>query len=189
MNNYNEEMVEYAVKLVYSIAHKLRMKQGYLEREFYEEYVSIGLVGVTKALQNYEDSKGTFGTFASKCIINEIFMQNRRRKLNIISLDEKINEDEDIRSRVDMTYSTIDDVESKVIYASILNLIDENKNKIFNKRELEVYNVIRYNPELKQREISDIIDIGTRSNVSRILKRMRAKMYKFIEKHGYYDIF
>lgn len=186
--NYDEKLVEYAVKLTYKIARKIQLENDY-SYDMYIEFASIGLIGATKALQSFDPNKGfTFGTFASRCIYNEIFMTLRKKEFTSTSLDELINEDEDKRTVGDMCHSPLDDIERRVICMNILELIDNNKHDLFTKKELFVYDLIRYNPELKQREIASIVG-NTRSYTSRLLKNIRRKMYKLISKHGYYNIF
>ena len=41
----------------------------------YEDFVSVGIVGLTKAASTFDFSKGyRFATYASRCILNEIYM-------------------------------------------------------------------------------------------------------------------
>lgn len=182
---YDEKMVDCSVKMVYAIARRIQ-REGNSSQELFEEYVSIGLIGATKALQSFDVSKGKFSTYAYRCIKNEIFQNYRKRRLNIISLDEKIDEDDKLT--IGDTCSILDNTERRIICLDIINLLDNSKEKIFTKKELEVYNIIRYNPDLKQREIADLTG-NSRSYVSRVITKVREKMYKLLRKHGYYNIF
>ena len=86
------------------IVHNLRLV-SHIVRKYYssgggdeDDLVSIGTLGLIKAVDSFDASKGSrFATFASKCIQNEILMQFRRQKhqKNEVSINETIDVDRD----------------------------------------------------------------------------------------------
>lgn len=88
------------------IVHNLRLV-SHIVRKYYassvpgsdeDDLVSIGTVGLIKAVDSFDASKGSrFATFAAKCIQNEILMHYRRRKKlqSEVSINETIDVDRD----------------------------------------------------------------------------------------------
>ena len=85
------------------ILHNMRLvvhitkKYGVLPAE-QEELISIGTIGLVKAVDSFDNSKGArFATYASRCIENEIRMQFRRERKNgqTVSLQEALEADGD----------------------------------------------------------------------------------------------
>lgn len=63
-----------------------------------EDIIQCGMIGLCLASSKWDESKGTFSTFASQCILNEIRSEFRRRNKSVsaISLEnKKYNEDGD----------------------------------------------------------------------------------------------
>jgi len=150
-----------------------------------DDLISIGTVGLIKAIDSFDTSKGTrLATYAARCIENEILMLIRNNKKtkgevylqdpigidkegNEISLMDVLSSDED---------SIIEIVENKIqikkLYSKInLALMDREKIII----QLR-YGLLDGNPRT-QREIALILGIS-RSYVSRIEKRALKKLYK-----------
>lgn len=183
---YDEEMVEFAMKMVYSVAHKLQNKYN-LSEEIYEECVSIGMVGAVKALNTFDVTKGfAFSTYASKCIHNEIFMSNRKQQIPTTSLDEMIGDERDMQmlEKIDSCIN----VEESVLWKVVLNLIDENKEEIFTKKELVVFNILREQPGITRVKIGELLGY-TKTNACRYVNRIRRKLKIFIKQHSYDDLF
>ena len=67
------------------IVHNLRLVV-YIARKFdavsanVEDLISIGTIGLIKAVNNFDESKGRLSAYASKCIENEILMMFRSEK-------------------------------------------------------------------------------------------------------------
>ena len=85
------------------IEHNLRLvahiiKKYYSSAKEQEDLISIGTIGLIKAVSTYNFSKGTrFATYASRCIENEILMHFRSAKKTAgdIYIDEPIDVDKD----------------------------------------------------------------------------------------------
>jgi len=150
-----------------------------------DDLISIGSVGLIKAIDSFDTSKGTrLATYASRCIENEILMllRNNKKTKGDISLQDTIGTDNDGNeiSLIDVLSSDedsiIDIVERKIQLKQIYNKI----NIGLNDREKAViqmhYGLLDGNPRT-QREIALILGIS-RSYVSRIEKRVLKKLNK-----------
>ncbi len=184
MNEENDKearnkLIEHNLRLVAHIIKKYYSKSG-----DQEELISIGTVGLIKAVSTFKSEKGSrFATYASRCIENEILMYFRAMKKTAgdIYMDTPIDTDKDGNqlTLVDIIADDIsvdDEVEliinSKKLYADIENCLD--------KRELEIitlrYGLFGYSP-LTQKQVADRLDIS-RSYVSRIEKKALLKLKK-----------
>ena len=87
------KLIEHNLRLVAHIAKKYESETDNLE-----DLISIGTIGLIKAVDTYSLNKGVrIATYASKCIENELLMQMRNnKKINKnISLNESIGVDKD----------------------------------------------------------------------------------------------
>ena len=149
-----------------------------------EDLVSIGSIGLVKAVDTFDTGNGTrFATYAAKCIQNEILMHFRSQKKLAaeVSLGETIDVDRDGNP---LTYSDVicseenlsEEVEREIQTSKALTLVET----ILDERERQII-VLRYglygHKALTQREISQSLGIS-RSYVSRIEKGALAKLAK-----------
>ena len=60
-----------------------------------EDIIQSGMVGLCRAADTWDESKSMFSTYASKCILNEILQEFKRRKrhYNTVSLDQDVTDD------------------------------------------------------------------------------------------------
>lgn len=150
-----------------------------------DDLISIGTVGLIKAIDSFDSSKGTrLATYAARCIENEILMLIRNNKKikgevylqdpigidkegNEISLMDILSSDKD---------SIVDIVENKIqvkkLYSKINTVLQEREKLIIEMR----YGLIDGKSKT-QREIAKILGIS-RSYVSRIEKRALKKLCK-----------
>lgn len=150
-----------------------------------EDFISIGTIGLIKAISTFDDSKGTrFATYASRCIENEILMHMRATKKyqNEVSLNDPIGVDKEgneitlndvIGSEID---SVIDQVELKL---QLKRLYQKMKCALQNREKLvlEMRYGLQNGISRTQREIAKILGIS-RSYVSRIEKKAIKKLCK-----------
>ncbi|NLX91347.1 MAG: RNA polymerase sporulation sigma factor SigK [Firmicutes bacterium] len=147
-----------------------------------EDLISIGTIGLIKAINTFNVSKGArLATYAAKCVENEILMHIRARKKNKqeVSLHEAIGVDKDGNEVcwIDVLGSSPDEVMDRVEMV----LLDEKLKRIIkklNEREKKVL-IMRYGLEGKkrytQREVA--LELGiSRSYVSRIEKKILYKI-------------
>ncbi len=163
------------------IEHNLRLvahivKKYYSQSKNQEDLMSIGTIGLIKAVDTYKNGNGTkFATYASKCIQNEILMYFRSRKKysSEVSLNDTIEMDKDGNP---LTYMDVISVEDTIAEELDLKIMSQKAKKVIlsdlDAREREII-VYRYGLEggkpLTQRELADKLDIS-RSYVSRLEK-------------------
>ena len=150
-----------------------------------DELISIGTVGLIKAIDSFDSSKGTrLATYASRCIENEILMlfRNNKKQKSEVYLQDPIGVDKEgneiclidvLSSEKD---SVIEKVESNLQIKSLYNKMYE----VLTKRECDIL-IMRYGLEdgkcKTQREIAVNLNIS-RSYVSRIEKKALKKLQK-----------
>jgi len=173
-------LVEHNLRLV---AHILK-KYNQTDREM-EDLLSVGTIGLIKAINTFKNSKGNrLVTYASKCIDNEILMYLRmeKKKQRETSLYEPIGTDKEGNavSLLDVIECEEKDVvdecdlknKIKILYANFDNVLSEREREIIVKR----YGLYGYN-EQTQREVAKNMNIS-RSYVSRIEKKALEKLRK-----------
>lgn len=176
------KLVEHNLRLVAHI-----VKKYYTENEEQDDLISIGTIGLIKAINSFDDTKGIkLATFASRCIENEILMYFRSKKKNSqeISISEPIDTDSegnpltliDIISRDDDIADDIDlKIKTEMLYGFIEEIKDEREKTIIVMR----YGLYGTMP-LTQKQVADKLNIS-RSYVSRIEKRVLEKLRKKLE--------
>lgn len=173
-------LVEYNLRLV---AHIVK-KYNNFERNT-DDLLSIGTIGLIKAINTYDPSKGNrLVTYASRCIENEILMMLRqeRKCSREFSLYEPIGTDKEGNeiSLLDIIEFEDTDILNHVILEDNISFLKDLLYSQLDKRELEVL-ILRYGlfneTPLTQREIADKLAIS-RSYVSRIEKKALAKLRK-----------
>lgn len=166
------KLIEHNLRLVAHIVRKY-----YLSHPAGEELISIGSLGLIKAVDSFDPRNGAkFATYAAKCIQNEILMLFRsQKKLSAeVSLSETIDTDKDGNP---LTYgdiicsedTSVDDLETKLNTEKALFYIQT----VLSQREREII-ILRYGlghyPPKTQREVAQMLHIS-RSYVSRIEKK------------------
>ena len=163
------------------ILHNLRLV-SHIVRKYYgtaknsEDLVSIGTIGLVKAVDTFHAENGTrFATYAAKCIQNEILMHFRSQKK--LSAEVSINETIDVdRDGNPLTYMDViaaeDNMEEEVELAVRNERVKKLIETVLDERERQII-ILRYglNGEkpLTQREVAALLGIS-RSYVSRIEK-------------------
>lgn len=175
------------------ILHNLRLV-SHIVRKYYasnpnqEDLVSVGTVGLVKAVDSFCESNGArFATYASKCIQNEILMYFRSQKKLAaeVSLNETIDIDRDGNP---LTYVDVISSEDN-IEEDVEKCLRAQKAKLFMRtvlsaRERQIL-TLRYGlsggKPLTQRETSERLGIS-RSYVSRIEKCALGKLREAFER-------
>ena len=179
------------------IEHNLRLV-AHIVRKYYTSYrtpddlISIGSLGLIKAIDSFNCENGArFATYAAKCIQNEILMFFRSQKK--LACEVSINETIDIdRDGNPLTYIDIiscedtiaEDLDIKLHTQYAYRLIRD----ILSEREQQIL-ILRYGltgkPPKAQREVADMLGIS-RSYVSRIEKKALAKIKESFEARNFY---
>ena len=175
------------------IEHNLRLVV-YIAKKFdntgvgVEDLISIGTIGLIKAINTYNPDKNIkLATYASRCIENEILMylrRNSKRKMEV-SIDEPLNVDWDGN---ELLLSDILGTDEDVIYKDIE---DEIERKLLNKaidklsaREKTIVE-LRFGlnssdgSEMTQKEVADLLGIS-QSYISKKKKKIISRLKKEI---------
>ena len=175
-----EVLVQRNMRLVAHISKKYNNSGEELE-----DLISIGTIGLIKAIDTFNVDKGIrLATYASKCIENEILMNIRSNKKNKmqVSLQDPIGVDKEGNaiSLIDILGTDEDYVVDTVELKMKISKLYEKIEKILTEREKEIIK-LRYgltqNGYKTQREIAQQLDIS-RSYVSRIEKKALKKLKK-----------
>ena len=175
------------------ICHNLRLvahiiKKYYAKVKDQEDLISIGTIGLIKAVDSFDHNKGTkFATYAAKCIENEILMHFR--SLRKISREVYISEPLDLQDDTN-TFSIIDMLADETLIEEMVDLkLQVEKMKLLIKkhltsREAEVitmrYGLRNIHP-MTQQEVCEKLKIS-RSYVSRIEKKAISTLKKYMKK-------
>jgi RNA polymerase sporulation-specific sigma factor len=175
------------------IVHNLRLVV-YIARKFentgvgIEDLVSIGTIGLIKAVNTFRPSKKIkLATYASRCIENEILMYLRKTtsRKNEMSIDEPLNVDWDGNELLlsDVLGSDSDSVNRNIEYQdekrrilSLVQQLGERERKIMTMR----FGLFG-SKEYTQKQVADMMGIS-QSYISRLEKRIVEKLKKEIEK-------
>ena len=166
----------------YFIEHNLRLvahiiKKYYASYKEQEDLISIGTIGLIKAVGTFDSNKGIrFATYASRCIENEILMHFRGRKkyAQDLYIQDPIDVDTDGNALTLMDIMAqdgdiLEDVDRKLKSDRLHSYI----NQALDAREQQVIR-LRYGLDGKapmaQREVAALLVIS-RSYVSRIEKK------------------
>lgn len=150
-----------------------------------DELISIGTVGLIKAIDSFDIGKGTrLATYASRCIENEILMlfRNNKKQKSEVYLQDPIGVDKEGNEicLIDVLSSEKDSVIDKVESNLQIKALYNKMFQILSKRECDII-MMRYGLEdgrcRTQREIAGLLNIS-RSYVSRIEKKALKKLEK-----------
>lgn len=166
------------------VAHIVKKYQGASEE--LDDLISIGTIGLIKAVQTFDSAKASkLSTYAARCIDNELLMLLRSRKKSNreVSLYEPIGTDKDGNeiSLLDVIETEPVDVVKNYALKQDTTLLYRLLPEILSQREQEILK-LRYGlygeKELTQREIAKRLNIS-RSYVSRIEKNALLKLRSF----------
>ena len=174
------------------IEHNLRLvahivKKYYTQPDEQEDLISIGAIGLIKAVSSFDGSKGArLSTYAARCIENEILMhfRSQRKTQGEVSLSESIDTDKDgnalmLMDVVGVDDTMLEDLQDRENCLRVRRLVDscltEQEADIIRQR----YGLDGRTPRL-QRDIARDCGIS-RSYVSRIEKRALHKLQAALE--------
>ncbi|WP_188883141.1 RNA polymerase sporulation sigma factor SigK [Alicyclobacillus cellulosilyticus] len=173
-----QKLIEHNLRLVAHVAKKF--DQSGID---HDDLISIGTVGLIKAVETYQPAKGTkFATYAARCIQNEILMQLRslKKTRRDVSLYSPIGMDKDGNevTIADVLGSESDETEEAVSrrmeighMRRLMEILDERERRVIDLRF-----GLADGREWTQNEVADALGIS-RSYVSRLEKRALLKMF------------
>lgn len=163
------------------VAHIVKKYQNVEENP--EDLISIGTIGLIKAIHTFDGTKGSkLATYAARCIDNELLMmlRARRKTARDVSLYEPIGTDKEGNeiSLLDITCAEGTDAFELLSTREDVEKLRKILTNALSSRELEVIK-LRYGlageHEMTQREIGLLLGIS-RSYVSRIEKKALRKL-------------
>ena len=166
------------------VAHIVKKYQG--AGEELDDLISIGTIGLIKAIQTFDFQKASrLSTYAARCIDNELLMLLRSKKKSSkeVSLYEPIGTDKEGNeiSLLDVIETEPVDVVKNYSLKQDIDYLYQLLPKILSSREQEIV-TLRYGlygkEELTQREIAKRLKIS-RSYVSRIEKNALLKLREY----------
>ena len=180
------------------IEHNLRLVV-YIAKRFentgvgIEELVSIGTVGLMKAISTYDVEKNIkLATYASRCIENEILMFIRKNSSvrREVSIDEPLSVDWDgnelllsdiLGSDADVVSKEMEEDEERCLVREAVKDLDPRERLL-----IEMRYGLGEGPELTQKEVADAMGIS-QSYISRLEKKIMQILKKKIqEKYNFF---
>ena len=177
-----QQLIEHNLRLVAHI-----IKKYYAGAQNQEDLVSSGTIGLIKAVDTFDETKGPrLATYAARCIENEILMHFRAAKKTAqdVSLSEPIDTDSEGRPLTLMDVlaqedTIVDDLDRKVNIEKLRRYIRESLDP----REREII-ALRYGlcgRPLTQWQVAERLDIS-RSYVSRLETKALTKLRRRYER-------
>ena len=179
-------LVERNLRLV---VHMVK-KYSYNEHDL-EDLISIGTIGLIKAIDSFNAKKGNrLVTYAAKCIDNELLMTFRtdKKKSKEVSLNEPLGTDKEGNAICfqDMTFSEDEDAVERIQKAQDIQKLNSIFEKTLSERERYII-ICRYGlygkKEMTQIELAKQLGIS-RSYVSRIEKKALEKLKSSMEDYS-----
>ena len=173
-----EILIERNLRLV---AHVVKKYQNI--DEDMDDMISIGCIGLIKAIDTFDVNKGRLATYACRCIDNEILMmlRNKKKTSREVSLYEPIGQDKEGNEihLMDILEQDQSDIVEDLELQSIKKKLSHGMQECLSEREREIV-ILRYGlsggHELTQSEIGQLFGIS-RSYVSRIEKKALQKLF------------
>lgn len=194
LEKMNSENGEWARSVL--IEHNLRLVV-YIAKRFdntgvgVEDLISIGTIGLIKAINTYNTGKNIkLATYASRCIENEILMYLRRNNKTRmeVSIDEPLNVDWDgnelllsdiLGTDEDIIYRDLESEAEKSMLMKAVDRLSERERTII---DLRFGLNSPDGSEMTQKEVADLLGIS-QSYISRlekkIIKRLRKEMVRY----------
>lgn len=176
-----QKLIEHNLRLV---AHIIKKYHAAAQNQ--DDLVSVGTIGLIKAVDTFDESKGRLATYAARCIENEILMCFRASKKTAqdVSLSEPIDTDSEGRPLTIMDVlaqedTIADDLERKINIEKLGRYMRE----CLEPREMEIL-CLRYGlsgSEQTQWQVAEKLNIS-RSYVSRLETKALSKLRRRYER-------
>ncbi len=175
-------LVERNLRLVVHIVKKYQNAD-----EDIDDFISIGCIGLIKAIKTFDDKKGRLATYACRCIENELlmFLRGKKKSSREVSLFEPIGQDKEGNEihLVDVIEQNQPDIVENMELSGNIKRLFVLMDASLTERERKIL-IMRYglygNREVTQNEIGEALGIS-RSYVSRIEKKALGKLREKFE--------
>ena len=185
--NAKEKLIRHNMRLV---AHIVKKYSGAAETD---DMISVGSIGLIKAINTYELGHGTrLATYTARCIENEILMLIRAgKKHKYVLLSDPVGTDKDGN---ELTLMDLLFEKEEKVFAGVEQSLMQEKflaavQSVLTERETEIV-CLRYalkgGAPLAQREVAAKLKIS-RSYVSRIEKKALEKLREHLKREDFFD--
>lgn len=148
-----------------------------------EEFIAEGRVGLLRAVKAFDENKGyKFTTYASRCILNQMYMYLRGLNKNVETVRGETIVKNISYDKITLfdTIATNDDTEYMLESIELKELLKYAKINVLTNNE---YNCLVFHLDnLPQRDIAEKLNI-TQCSVSRLLKKATNKLIKLYEEN------
>lgn len=177
-----QKLIEHNLRLVAHI-----IKKYYANQNDQEDLISIGTIGLIKAIDTFDAEKGIrLSSYASRCIENEIlmFFRSGKKSAQDVSLNEPIDTDKDGNALTILDTMAMDDtivenidikMKSEKLYGYLQSALTQREREVVCRR----YGLCGFRPQ-PQREVAKRLGIS-RSYISRIEKKALEKLRREFE--------
>lgn len=177
-----QKLIEHNLRLVAHI-----IKKYYANQNDQEDLISIGTIGLIKAIDTFDAEKGIrLSSYASRCIENEIlmFFRSGKKSAQDVSLNEPIDTDKDGNALTILDTMAVDDtivenidikMKSEKLYGYLQSALTQREREVVCRR----YGLCGFRPQ-PQREVAKRLGIS-RSYISRIEKKALEKLRREFE--------
>ena len=173
------------------VAHIAKKYSGAAEAD---DLISVGSIGLIKAISTYKSGKGTsLSTYTARCIENEILMLVRSNKKHraTLSLSDPIGVDKDGN---ELTFLELLFEKEDCVYESVEKSLQKERllrgvKAVLSEREFQVICLrfgLKGGVAMPQREVATILKIS-RSYISRIEKKAIVKLRGALRKEDFFD--
>ena len=171
------KLVEHNLRLVSHI-----LKKYYVQAGDQDDLISIGTIGLIKAIDTFDPAKGIrLSSYASRCIENEIlmFFRSGRKSAQDVSLNEPIDTDKEGNALTILDTMAVDDtivesidtkMKSEKLYRFLQSSLTPREREVVCRR----YGLLGFAPQ-PQRVVAKRLGIS-RSYISRIEKKALEKL-------------
>lgn len=186
LNNDQKRIVLENMRLVHFVVRKICVYEKALE---YDDFVSIGTIGLIDAVKTFDPLKGyTFSSYATKCIRNKIILSFKKSKKseNNTSIDEQIlsSDEGDIVTLGDTLKAPDSDFDKKIldkeVFTKVISIVLNYLNG--NNRIIMLYRMAN----ISGSKIGKMLKC-TRNNISAIELRVIAKIREVFNKNIHYE--
>lgn len=177
-----EILINRNMRLVAHVAKKYQSTE-----EEMEDLLTIGCIGLMKAIDTFDASKGRLATYAGRCIENELLMyfRNKKKTSREVSLYEPLGQDKEGNDIcfLDVVEAEGEDVLERLTLEEDVERLYRCMDAVLLPREKQIillrYGLCGENP-MTQTQVGEIFDIS-RSYVSRIEKKALQKLKNCFE--------